>query len=205
MMMPFYSSPRYRQPASQPASRTIHKPTLPHQLTSYLRLDHALSRHRTPPTTTTPPLDLAHRIPIPIQPHQRRIIPLALQILSKPYILQINIILANRRQAEPGNDAAQDGQRRGDPKRVLATCRRVGRVALDHGEHPRAHEGADFADGGRDAVVLAAAREGVGVSCGFGRGVGEGVAYRTAVALVLLANKPILSPGPISPKLRKMP
>lgn len=174
-----------------------------------------------PPSTSRRPLhrlgsDLAPTLvtdPLPraLQPHQRGVEAVGAEILPEADVLLVDGVLADVGQEEPGEGAGEDGEAGGDPERILALAGGVGGVVLDDGEDPGADEGADLADGGGDAVVLAAdGRYFLFLSSlqptkKKKKPKRVERSYRILVALVLLAIRPMLSPGPISPSDRKMP
>lgn len=79
-----------------------------------------------------------------------------LQIRPEFDVLLLDGILGDGRQAEQGQEAGEDGQRRADPERILTCLGFVRGILHDDGEDVGADERSDLADGGGDAVVFAA-------------------------------------------------
>ena len=76
------------------------------------------------------------------------------EVLAELLVLEGDGVLADVGQAEEGEGGGEDAQTRADVEGVLVLGGRVASGLLDVGKDVDADEGADLADGRRDAVVL---------------------------------------------------
>ena len=104
--------------------------------------------------------------PIRFRTHFGRIPAALLQVGAEVQVLVGDGVLADMGQQEPGQEGAEDAQARAHEERILAAAdagRAARGVVLDNGKHIGPHEGADFAHGGCDGVVLPADGGGAGL------------------------------------------
>jgi hypothetical protein len=136
-----------------------------------------------------------------LHPHFTRIIAISRKILPKLRILLINRVLADVRQQE-NQPRSDKRKRRCHEERVTSGSDLiVARSFLERVERIGAGESANFSDSSRDAVVLTTMSVLDHKRC---KSVGVDT-YRIPVAHVFEATRPILSPGPNSPRARKTP
>lgn len=114
--------------------------------------------------------------------HVRGIVSIRLKVLTETTVLLLDSVLninqplltftarkatylSNVRNKNPAQHRTENAKGTRDDKRILASADWVGSMVLRNGKHIRTDKGTDLANGGGDAVVLAANRGCAALGC----------------------------------------